>query len=392
MRIGFDLRTLQGHSRYRGIGRNVSSILKEMSKIDNRNHYVFYLFKNIDNPLKDLDIDKRLKYEVEYVEESNLPKKRLIGILFREFREVDVANDNLDVFYQPDVSYGIPRGVRSVLVFYDLIPLYFWHKNKFRRNLILYYKDELISRLFRRRYLATIRNIKKADRIISISGFSKNDLIKNFPDIKSKNVSVVYLASSDVFNNRKPQKEHSDEDFLLYVGGADQRKNINGLIKIFYKLKENNYNLKLVLVGKEFNVQKELRHYPWFFEIKDNKYYKDIIFKEYVDDAELIGLYKNAKVFMFASKYEGFGLPIIEAMSIGTPVVAFNNSSIPEVAGDSAILCNNNKEFEEAVEKLLKNNDLRKTIINKGYLQAKKFNWPRTAKETLAIIEEEGGK
>jgi len=392
MRIGFDLRTLQGHSRYRGIGRNVAMILKNISKIDKKNTYIFYLFEGLDNPLIDLELSKSFKYELRYVKEKGLPKKKVIGILFDEFKPVDATKDQLDVFYQPDVSYGIPKSVKSVLVFYDLIPLYFWHKNKFRRNLILYYKDDAINRLFRRRYLRTIRNYKKADRIISISRFSKKDLIKNFPEIDENKVSVVYLASDSVFSKKPISQKKYPHDFILYVGGADQRKNIDGLIKIFYKLKQTHEKLKLILVGKEFNVEKELRHYPWFHEIKDDMNFKDIIFMEYLDDTELIELYSKAKVFVFASKYEGFGLPILEAMSIGVPVVAFNNSSIPEVAGSSAILCDNNNQFLAAVSELIDSPAKRKEIVEKGVEQSKKFEWLNSAKETLKIIEEEAMK
>ena len=145
MRVGFDLRTLQGHSRFRGIGRYVAMILKKISEIDKDNTYILYLFEDLDNPLSSLDLEKSFKYEIRYLKERVLPKKRIIGILFDEFKPAKVTNDNIDVFYQPDVSYGIPKGVSSILVFYDLIPLYFWHKNKFRRNLILYYKNEAIN-------------------------------------------------------------------------------------------------------------------------------------------------------------------------------------------------------------------------------------------------------
>jgi glycosyltransferase involved in cell wall biosynthesis len=392
MRVGFDLRTLQGHSRFRGIGRYVAMILKKISQIDKDNTYILYLFEGLDNPLSSLDLEKSFKYEIRYLKERVLPKKRIIGILFDEFRPAKVTNDNIDVFYQPDVSYGIPKGVSSILVFYDLIPLYFWHKNKFRRNLILYYKDEAINKLFRRRYLRTIRDYVKADRIISISRFSKKDLLKNYPEISKNKVSIVYLASDTVLNNKRFSGKSCPDEYILYVGGADLRKNINGLIKIFYELKEKHKELKLVLVGKEFNVQKEIRHYPWFHDVKDSRYFKDIIFKEYVDDIELISLYKGAKVFVFASKYEGFGLPILEAMSIGVPVVAFNNSSIPEVTGSSAILCDNNTEFVRAVSDLVSSPSHRKALIAKGIRQSKKFSWLRAAKQTLEVIEKEGNR
>ena len=146
------------------------------------------------------------------------------------------------------------------------------------------------------------------------------------------------------------------------------------------------------MAGKEFDNKRELTDLGWFDTLKDIKYKEDIIYAGYVDDSVLNALYKNAKVFAFPSLYEGFGLPVLEAMAAGTPVVAFNNSSIPEVAGDAAVLCKNHKEFVAGIEKIIDNEIFRKSLIQKGYKQAVKFSWEKTAKQTLKVLEEFGKK
>jgi len=182
-----------------------------------------------------------------------------------------------------------------------------------------------------------------------------------------------------------------NSDFLFYVGGVDLRKNIVGLAKIFFEYKIiNKSNIKLVMAGKEFENRQELIDLGWYDAIKDSKYKKDIIHTGYVDDNELNALYKNAKAFVFPSLYEGFGLPVLEAMALGAPVVAFNNSSIPEVAGDAAVLCKNEKEFVEGIKKIVDDKKFTQSLIKKGYKQVKKYSWEKTAKETLKVIEDLG--
>ena len=143
-------------------------------------------------------------------------------------------------------------------------------------------------------------------------------------------------------------------------------------------------------MGKEFKNERELYDLGWYRTVESSKFVKDIIITGYVEDEELVEYYKHAKAFVFSSMYEGFGLPVLEAMAMGAPVVVFNNSSIPEVAGDAAVLCNNDKEFVDGIAKIINDEKFRKLLVHKGYNQVKKFSWEKTAKETLKVIEDLG--
>jgi glycosyltransferase involved in cell wall biosynthesis len=241
---------------------------------------------------------------------------------------------------------------------------------------------------------------KKADRIIAISKSSKNDLIDKFPSIKPNNVLVTYLGANSsnatIQNTKKStiiRRLKLDQPFVLYVGAVDVRKNIVGMARMFFKLKsEFNTDLKLVMVGKEFTNKLELEELGWNDVVAKNKYRNDIVLPGYVSDSDLEVLYKQARAFVFPSLYEGFGLPILEAMQEGCPVVAFDNSSIPEVAGGAAILANSEDEFIKGVELLLRDNKKRDDLIEAGYKQSKKFSWTKTAKQTIELWGELGRK
>ena len=401
MKIGVDLRPLQGNNKYRGIGRNILELITALSKIDSKNNYIFYTFEELENPIDSMVLSSEFKYKIKKFKYSNLSHKKFVGILFNEYSPVNVNGDGLDVFFQTDMQYGLPKRVKSVAIFYDMIPFYYWNKDKINRHKGLRKaKIKTADRIIRERYLSVLRRYKLADRIIAISKSSKNDLVSHFKTIKPRDVTVALLGfnsqdkkSVSLTKKQILEKYKIKNDYILYVGGVDLRKNIVGLAKIFFEYKaKNNNDAKLVLAGKEFDNIQELTDLGWLDTIKDSKYKEDIIYTGYVDDSVLNALYKNAKVFAFPSLYEGFGLPVLEAMAAGTPVVAFNNSSIPEVAGDAAVLCKNDKEFVAGIEKIIDNEIFRKSLIQKGYKQAVKFSWEKTAKQTLKVLEEFGKK
>ena len=401
MKIGIDLRPLQGHNKYRGIGRNILELITALSKVDEKNDYIFYIFEELESPIDGVNFSSKFKYELKKVKFSNLSHAKYLGIFFNEFSPVDVASDDLDVFFQTDIQYGLPRKVKTVAIFYDLIPFYYWNKDKLSSHKGLRkVKIKTADRIMRERYLRVLRRYKKADRIISISKSSKDDLVAHFKTIKPTDVTVALLGFSSldkksVSLTKKQilEKYKIKNDYLLYVGGVDMRKNIVGLANIFFEYKTNsNSDIKLLMIGKEFDNKEELTDLGWFDAIKESKYREDIICSGYVDDVELSCLYKNAGAFVFPSLYEGFGLPVLEAMAHGTPVVAFNNSSIPEVAGDAAVLCKNDKEFVTGIEKIMSNEKFRKSLIKKGHKQVMKFSWEKTAKQTIKVIEDLGNK
>jgi glycosyltransferase involved in cell wall biosynthesis len=392
LKIGVDLRCLQGHSKYRGIGKYVMHTISEMAKIDIKNNYVFYIFENENSPINSLGLPSNFKYEIKRVTKNKKNNMKHIGILFDEFVAVKVKEDFLDVFFQPDISYGIPKGVKVVSTFHDLIPYYFWKKPGIKNNEgVKLLKIKMADQILKRKYINSLKKYKLADSIIAISDSSRNDFIKYFGTEYKSKIKVVYDGVNCI-NSKNINTTNKIGNYILYVGGVDIRKNIVGLAKTFFSLKSDTKyeKLKLVLVGKEFDNKQELNDIGWFDTIKKSKYRNDIVITGYLDDDKLLSIYKNAKAFVFPSLYEGFGLPVLEAMNMGAPVVAFNNSSIPEVAGDAAILCDNQDEFESGLKKLLEDEKFRQSLIEKGYRQVKKFSWQKTAKETLKVIEDLG--
>jgi len=203
----------------------------------------------------------------------------------------------------------------------------------------------------------TKRNAKKADKIIVPSENTKNDLIKLYK-INPEKIFVIYHGA----NGPKVISNHNSYGkYILYLGSNHKRKNIEGLKKTF-KLLKDEYKIdhELILAGV----------------------------KDYASKDKKWQLLKNADVFVYPSFYEGFGLPVLEAQAVGTPVVASNTSSFPEILRGSALLVNPNKpeEIAEAIYKIIVNPILKENLVKKGCENVKRFSWKNCAKETLKVI------
>jgi len=172
----------------------------------------------------------------------------------------------------------------------------------------------------------------------------------------------------------------------LYVGAIQPRKNLTILIDAFEKIKKDNSfdNLKLVLVGKPAWMSEKILKV-----INDSKYKKDIILAGQSGFKDLGKIYQGASAFVFSSRYEGFGIPILEAFASEVPVICAKNSSLPEVAGGAALYFedNNYQDLSNQIKKILNNKELKKDIVDKGLKQLEKFSWERCAQETLEYIK-----
>lgn len=229
-----------------------------------------------------------------------------------------------------------------------------------------------------------VKNIQHADRVATVSNFSKSEIVHhlNYPENK---IDVVYSASN---LNRIPDSNINDAirlknqytkgmDYFIYVGSIIPRKNIEGLIKAFELYKERVGNTdKLILVGKFFWGKKYLLDL-----LTRSKYSNDIIFAGRLDDDTRTLLIKHARALLLVSHYEGFGVPVIEAMQVGTPVITSNTTSLDEIAGDAAIKVNPKDvaEIARSMEKIAKDPELVKALTAKGKLQAKKYHWDNSA-------------
>ena len=229
---------------------------------------------------------------------------------------------------------------------------------------------------------------ERSDLIITISESAKSDIIKHF-NVDEKKIKIVtpgidlekYSYNyNDIELENIRKKYKLPEKYILYLGTIEPRKNIERIVKAFKKYKkEFNDDLKLVIVGKKGwkyeNIMKLIESMG-----------TDIMITGYIDEEDKIPIYKFAQIFVFPSLYEGFGMPVLEAMASGTPVITSNISSMPEVAGNAGILIDpfNENEIFEAYKKILLDKKLQRKMIQKGLEQAKKFQW----KKSVEILEQ----
>ena len=248
------------------------------------------------------------------------------------------------------------------------------------------YVDSVVGK-----YLAVVKQcLTWTDLIISISESTKQDIVKylNFPP---ERIHVTPLASrynQKFLENFKLEMLTSSflrydftKPYILFVSTIEPRKNIKALITAFNLLKQK-YKVEhnLVLIG-----QKGWNYEPIFELIANSPYAQNIYHLDYLADELVAAFYAKADVFVYPSHYEGFGLPILEAMTLGAPVITSNVSSMPEVAGNAALLIdpNNPEELAESILKVISDRQLRQDLIDKGKTRASLFSWENTAKKTL---------
>lgn len=240
--------------------------------------------------------------------------------------------------------------------------------------------------------------IYKAKKIIVTSNYTKQSILKHFPKVDGSKIEAIYEGASKlIVNSQSLLFQHKvNTPYLLYVGNALPHKNLEFLVRVFKKLKtvyphlnpltskggrkEREFNL--VLVGEPSYFYDRLKEY-----VKNLGMHEDVIFTGRVSDEELAELYKNAALYVFPSLLEGFGLPPLEAMAHGAPVVAANSSCLPEILGDAAVYFNP-KDEDDAVRKIgnvLENDSLRDSLLKKGCEQNRKYSWEKQAKETFDI-------
>jgi len=217
------------------------------------------------------------------------------------------------------------------------------------------------------------------NHIITPSEFTKKELLE-FTDAKEENVTVIY-ESTDVANGPVVTYKLPYKHYILYVGQQSDYKNIKRLGDAHQKLLETYPDLGLVLVGRKN--ESALANEAYF----EKKKYKHILFTDFVEDTELNWLYSHATAYVFPSLMEGFGLPGLEAMGHGTPVISSNATCLPEIYGDAAHYFDptNTNDITRAVTEVLGNEALRHKLSKAGYEQIKKYSWKRMAEQTHKV-------
>ncbi len=278
----------------------------------------------------------------------------------------------IDIFFSP--AHYAPRfcPVPTVVTIHDLSYIYFPGD---------FLKKDLYQLRNWTRY-----SIHKAKKIIAVSKTTKNDIMKAY-QIPEERVEVVYNGYEKKIKDQrsKIKTKYTKNPYILYVGTLQPRKNITTLIQAFAKFKEQSPEFRLIVAGKK----------GWLFEsifnlVKELKLNRDVSFTDYVTDQQVAFLYKNAFCFVLPSLYEGFGIPILEAMSFGCPVISSFASSLPEVGGDACLYFDtqNSEDLVEKLDMLKKDEKLRNGLVQKGKKRVKEFSWKKCAEQTLLIIQE----
>lgn len=260
----------------------------------------------------------------------------------------------------------VPKSKKLVLTIHDVA--FLTYPKSFSNFFRIYYK------------VIVPINIKRADKIITVSNNSKKEIEKYYPKSKGK-VEVISLGLDKKFKELNLQKKNQ----IIYVGSMNERKNFISVIKSFELLNNNDYNLLMIgNFSNNFRLEVESENI-----LKKAKKKQNIRFIQAISNDELIKHYNESKLFIFPSFYEGFGLPVLEAMACGTPVICSNTTSLPEVGGDAVIYCNpyDVNDMKEKIELILNNESLQKEMIKKGLDRAKLFSWEKSANEHIRVFQ-----
>jgi glycosyltransferase involved in cell wall biosynthesis len=261
---------------------------------------------------------------------------------------------------------------KKVTTFHDMTLVKTYNSDK---NWLVYHAKQLVGKeVFK-------KVAKDSDHIIAISEFTKKELIE-FTGVADEKVSVIY-ESSDVANVAAKPYKLPFKKYILYVGQQSDYKNIKRLGDAHQKLRGTYPDIGLVLVGKK-NAS-ALSNEAYF----DKHHYKNILFTDFVEDNQLSWLYAHAAAYVFPSLMEGFGLPALEAMGHGTPVISSNATCLPEIYGKAAHYFDpySVDDMTRAITEVLGNEKLRQKLSVSGYEQIKKYSWKKMAKQTLAVYK-----
>lgn len=395
MRIGIDLRPLQTGHKYRGIGEVTKQVVGRVLRKGLRDgvEYVFYEYDDSD-PKEFLGIPRGLIYSV--VKLGKMPEdpkniftwkqkfKRRFGQLYGN---PITDTGALDAFLQFDYAFGVPKNTKTVLVIHDFIPYIFWRQYfesawvPFRNHAL---RTTLRTLFANYSYLRVLkRSLRRAYSIVTVSHSTEEDAKRLFR-VPAKKLQTIHLGVSldlsktdeDAVKVNLPTKP-----YLLFIGAGDARRRVDELVFAYNNLKADGYDIQLALVGENFRTKEGIPNAAVRREVLGSSYSDDILTLGYVDDATKHDLYKKAIAYAYPTKYEGFGIPILEAMLLGGSIITYDNSSTHEVGGKHALYAYGWLDLVEQTKVLLhepKKDRTARLASAKKY--AEDFTWDKTAK------------
>ncbi|HEX7260107.1 MAG TPA: glycosyltransferase family 1 protein [Candidatus Saccharimonadia bacterium] len=360
-----------------GVGQYTKNLMDVLLKLDERNHYTIFGFLFIGKRFTNKPIPEGPKLSYKLV--RYLPSKIFNAVVRRLFLPpLDLlALSKPDIFFFPNfVRYPLIFGAKSIVVIYDLS----------------YIVQAQFSASPNRKYLTRYvpDSVKKADHVITISQNSKKEIMEHY-GVPSQKITIVTPAINHQIFFPRPDKEVEairqkydiSKPYILYAGTLEPRKNIIGILDAFAELDAGLLQTHaLVLAGGKGWLDHEIHA-----KIKELSEL-DIIVTGYLPDEDLPAIYSGASLFVYPSFYEGFGIPPLEAMACGVPVITSDNSSLPEVVGDAGIMidAHSTPALTRSMQKVLTDPGLVKQLRGRGLKQAKRFNWEQSGKILLEVI------
>lgn len=362
--------------KQKGLGRYVQKLVENVVGSENFEFVIFLRKKNFN----------------EFSSEAKNVKKVLADWRWYTFAEQVcmpflIWKEGIDLMHFPHFNVPVFCPSKFVVTIHDLVLKKFPTKRATTLNPVIYKIKEF-------GYKIVLESaIKKSKKIIAPSNFTKQEILEHFK-IDPAKIGVIYEGIPDAPSfyadgqkNESLKKYGINGPYILYVGNAYPHKNLDGLIVAFNKLqKEYKLDFQLVLVGEIDYFYEKLKE---LIAKKFNGLFtkKKIIFPDFVSETELPILYRNASLYISPAFFEGFGLPALEAMSYGIPVVSSGDGAQPEILGDAVLYFNpdNAGDMAEKMSILLKNENIRKKLVDKGKKQALKYSWRKMGQDTLEI-------
>jgi len=363
-----------------GIGTYIRNLVRSLARLDHSNHYRLITPPRAVPEFESLPSN----FEVTVYDKKSKPG-------FAQFRFTwFLGQFPADLFHIPLNAVPMWMPKPYLVTIHDMSTLLFSDRKGYRSNLRLFYLR---------------RGLARADRVLAVSSATRRD-VEAVLQIPASRIQVVYNAPDPAFCQSRPEGQNSGwpaeiqrvldryrihYPFLLYVGRTNPQKNIPRLVEAFAVLRgelrehDRYRDLRLIVIGDEIARHPALRHAVIQSRVEDS-----VRFLGFVPIDTLRAFYQAASAFVFPSLYEGFGLPPLEAMACGTPVVSSHVSSLPEVVGEAALIVNPENVFDIArgMREVLLNHALRSDLIARGLEQARKFSWERTAALVLQNYEE----
>jgi glycosyltransferase involved in cell wall biosynthesis len=366
VRIAIDARKLRDY----GIGTYVRNLLRHLARLDDYTEYIV------------LCRDEDRAFAAELGENFRAVPERSGGYSVREQLAVplDLRRERADLFHAPHYVLPLLTPCRSVVTIHDCIHLRF---PQYLPNRLGYAYARTSM------WFATHRSA----RVLTVSEASKRDILEYF-DVPESKITVIHNAIDERFSEEPPADEvmrvreryQLNDPFILYAGNIKPHKNLERLIEAFHIIRKGELEfVKLLIIGDEISKYAALRR-----TVHRYKLHKHVRFFGFVPDATLAILYRLARVFVFPSLYEGFGLPPLEAMASGTPVITSNVSSLPEVAGDAAMLIDpyETDAIAGAMRRVLMDDRLRDDMRERGLARVREFSWGRSVRRVREIYDE----